>query len=157
MHALRMIWKRTRSLCRAVEETVPMCAWLSSFARPFIFLPAWSLIFLFKLCGGYAFASLGSASLHHSWTGWMPSWQCLQWELAGRCSHKSAARSVCGSSACNIGCDAAVERACVRVRFHIIRNARIENVGKSQSCMVSKLRIIWKQTVDRTRQLILMG
>ena len=25
----------------------------------------------------------------------------------------------------------------VRVRFHIIRNARIESVGKSQSCMVS--------------------
>ena len=39
----------------------------------------------------------------------------------------------------------------VRVRFHIIRNARIENVGKSQSCMVSKLRIIWKQTVASTR------
>ena len=37
--------------------------------------------------------------------------------------------------------------AALRVRFHIIRNARIENVGKSQSCMVSKLRIIWKQTV----------
>ena len=37
----------------------------------------------------------------------------------------------------------------LRVRFHIIRNARIENVGKSQSCMVSKLRIIWKQTVGR--------
>ena len=35
----------------------------------------------------------------------------------------------------------------IRVRFHIIRNARIENVGKSQSCMVSKLRMIWKQTV----------
>ena len=35
----------------------------------------------------------------------------------------------------------------LRVRFHIIRNALIENVGKSQSCMVSKLRIIWKQTV----------
>ena len=35
----------------------------------------------------------------------------------------------------------------LRVRFHIIRNARIENVGKSQSCMVSKLRLIWKQTV----------
>ena len=34
-----------------------------------------------------------------------------------------------------------------RVRFHIIRNARIESVCKSQSCMVSKLRIIWKQTV----------
>ena len=33
------------------------------------------------------------------------------------------------------------------VRFQIIRNARIEYVGKSQSCMVSKLRIIWKQTV----------
>ena len=32
-----------------------------------------------------------------------------------------------------------------QVRFHIIRNARIENVGKSQSCMVSKLRVIWKQ------------
>ena len=31
------------------------------------------------------------------------------------------------------------------VRFHIIRNARIENVGKSQSCMVSNLRMIWKQ------------
>ena len=35
----------------------------------------------------------------------------------------------------------------VRVRFHIIRYARIENVGKSQSCMFSKLWIIWKQTV----------
>ena len=35
----------------------------------------------------------------------------------------------------------------LRVRFHIIRNARIENVDKSQSCMVSKLRIIWKSTV----------
>ena len=35
----------------------------------------------------------------------------------------------------------------VRVRFQIIRNARIENLGKYQSCMVSKLRIIWKQTV----------
>ena len=33
------------------------------------------------------------------------------------------------------------------VRVHIIRHARIENVGKSQSCMVSKLPIIWKQTV----------
>ena len=31
----------------------------------------------------------------------------------------------------------------VRVRLHIIRNERIENVGKSQSCMVSKSRIIW--------------
>ena len=30
----------------------------------------------------------------------------------------------------------------VRVRFHIIRNARIEYVGIYQSCMVSKLRII---------------
>ena len=34
------------------------------------------------------------------------------------------------------------------MRFHIIRNALIENVGKYQSCMVSKLRIIWKQTVE---------
>ena len=35
------------------------------------------------------------------------------------------------------------------MRFHIIRNARIVNVGKSQSCMVSKSRIIWKQTTVR--------
>ena len=35
----------------------------------------------------------------------------------------------------------------LRVRFQIIRNARIENVGTYQSCMVSKSRIIWKQTV----------
>ena len=35
----------------------------------------------------------------------------------------------------------------LRVRFHIIRNACIETVGKSQSCMVSKVRMIWKQTV----------
>ena len=35
----------------------------------------------------------------------------------------------------------------LRVRFQIIRNARIDNVGESQTCMVSKLRIIWKQTV----------
>ena len=41
----------------------------------------------------------------------------------------------------------------LRVRFQIIRNACIENVGKSQSCMVSKLRIIWKQTVHRCRAL----
>ena len=38
-------------------------------------------------------------------------------------------------------CSQAFEQA----RFHIIRNARMENVGKSQSCMISKLRIIWKQ------------
>ena len=35
----------------------------------------------------------------------------------------------------------------IRVRFHIIGNARIENVGKYQSRTVSKLPIIWKQTV----------
>ena len=33
------------------------------------------------------------------------------------------------------------------MRLHIIRNERIENIGKSQSCMVSKLRMICKQTV----------
>ena len=33
------------------------------------------------------------------------------------------------------------------VRFHVIRNARISNVGESQSCMVSKLRMMWKQGV----------
>ena len=38
-------------------------------------------------------------------------------------------------------------REWLRVRFHIIRNARIDNVGKYQLCMVSKLPIIWKQTV----------
>ena len=31
------------------------------------------------------------------------------------------------------------------MRFHIIGNARIKNVGKYQSCMVSKLPVIWKQ------------
>eukprot|EP01048_Picozoa_sp_COSAG05_P014478 COSAG05_NODE_1644_length_4351_cov_343.181091_4_plen_155_part_00 len=30
--------------------------------------------------------------------------------------------------------------------FQIIGNERIKNVGKSQSCMVSKLPIIWKRT-----------
>ena len=40
------------------------------------------------------------------------------------------------------------------MRFHIIGNARIENVGKSQSCMVSKLPIIWKQTVVVTMLLL---
>ena len=37
------------------------------------------------------------------------------------------------------------------MRLKIIRSARIEKVGKSQSCMVSKLRIIWKQTVPTSR------
>ena len=37
----------------------------------------------------------------------------------------------------------------VRVRFQIIGNARKENAGKYQSCMVSKLPIIWKQTALR--------
>ena len=30
-----------------------------------------------------------------------------------------------------------------KVRFHVILVARIENVGKSQSCMVSKLPMLW--------------
>ena len=34
----------------------------------------------------------------------------------------------------------------LRVRFQIIGNERIKNVGKSQLCMVSKLPIIWKRT-----------
>ena len=42
----------------------------------------------------------------------------------------------------------------VRVRVHIIGNAHIENVGKYQSCMVSKVRIIWKQTVDESGELV---
>ena len=37
----------------------------------------------------------------------------------------------------------------IRVRFQIIGNALIENTGKYQSCMVSKLPIIRKQTVQR--------
>ena len=43
----------------------------------------------------------------------------------------------------------------IRVRFHIIRNYQIENVRKSQSCMVSKLRTIRKQTVRRRTRLCL--
>ena len=39
------------------------------------------------------------------------------------------------------------QRPVLRVRLHIIRNERIENVGISQSSMVSKLRIICKLTV----------
>ena len=46
-------------------------------------------------------------------------------------------------------CTGLVRTKLLRVRFHIIRNACIEYVGKYQSCMVSKLRIIWKQTVVR--------
>ena len=52
--------------------------------------------------------------------------------------------------ACYLG-SARTAIALLRVRFHIIRNVCIENVGKSQSCMVSKLRIIWKQTVLEVR------
>ena len=47
--------------------------------------------------------------------------------------HKSAVE------ACNV---------VLRVRLHIIRNERIEIVGKSQSCVISKLRITCKQIVD---------
>ena len=49
--------------------------------------------------------------------------------------------------------DAMASQQQVRVRFHIIGNTRIKNVGKYQSCMFSKLPIIWKQTVyiDRER------
>ena len=36
----------------------------------------------------------------------------------------------------------------VRVRLKIIRNELIKNVGKFQSCMVSKLRIIFKRIVQ---------
>ena len=41
----------------------------------------------------------------------------------------------------------------IRVRFHspIIRNARMENVGRSQSCMVSEVRILWKHAVQIVR------
>ena len=46
------------------------------------------------------------------------------------------------------------QAARVAVRFHIIRNARIENVGKYQSCMVSKLRITWKQTREAEEETV---
>ena len=36
----------------------------------------------------------------------------------------------------------------VRVRLKIVRNSRINSVGESESCMVYKLRIIPKRTVD---------
>ena len=39
--------------------------------------------------------------------------------------------------------------AVVRVRLNIIRNDLIKNVGKFQSCMFSKLRIIFKRIVVR--------
>ena len=51
---------------------------------------------------------------------------------------------------CDLPSDRGLRPPCIepRVRFQIIRNARLENVGKSQSCMVSKVRIIiWKPTV----------
>ena len=48
-------------------------------------------------------------------------------------------------------------RSKVRVRLHIIRNERIEDVGKSQSCIVSKLRSICKQTVEEVEGDISMG
>ena len=57
----------------------------------------------------------------------------------------------------DVECITAMEKR-LRVRFHIIRNGRIENVGKYQSCMFFKLRIIWKQTVllyDQQRDEIL--
>ena len=55
----------------------------------------------------------------------------------------------CGTGASDSGDDEArgADTNVLRVRLHIIRNERIENVVKSQSCMVSKLRIICKQTV----------
>ena len=41
-----------------------------------------------------------------------------------------------------------VEKAAM-VRFHTIGHARIENIGKSQSCMVSQSRMMWKQGASR--------
>ena len=55
----------------------------------------------------------------------------------------------CASSPCAHGSTCRESGTIIRVRVHIIRNARLENVGKSQSCMVSNLRIIWKQTVEQ--------
>ena len=40
----------------------------------------------------------------------------------------------------------------VRVRLKLIRNARIKTVGNYESCMVLKLRIIFKRTRSRSRR-----
>ena len=75
-----------------------------------------------------------------------PSWpaQTRKNDATSCIRQRKCARALVHSIGCSV-CIAIMPG--VRVRFHIIRNARIENVGKSQSCMVSKLRIIWKQTV----------
>ena len=44
-----------------------------------------------------------------------------------------------------------VVRYLCEVRFQIIGNVFIKNVGKSQSCMVSKLPIVWKQSICEVR------
>ena len=43
---------------------------------------------------------------------------------------------------------AEITRFIVRVRLKIIRNARIKNVGQSESCTVDKVPIIFKRTVQ---------
>ena len=52
--------------------------------------------------------------------------------------------SACFVITCDLGSEAAQQQLEVgdEVISYIIRNARIENVGKYQSCMISKLRII---------------
>ena len=65
-----------------------------------------------------------------------------------RCNTTRNTLSSSGRQDAGGGSDADGGEGGIRVRFHIIRNVRIENVGQSQPCMVSKLRIIWKQTVD---------
>ena len=69
----------------------------------------------------------------------------------GGCAQRRAAATAVAASVEPAVDDAeqAAGAGALRVRFHIIRNACIENVGKYQSCMVSKLRIIWKQTVAK--------
>ena len=85
--------------------------------------------------------------IHHA--GMMPAHELDR--LIGAASITTttmAGLGVSGKSSDN-GSDGRPQIDCtvVRVRLHIIRNGRIENVGKSQSCMVSKLRIICKRTV----------
>ena len=57
------------------------------------------------------------------------------------------------SNSSEIWLSSAMAHQSVRVRFHIIRHTRIKNVVKYQSCMLSTLQIIWKQTVALSRMM----
>ena len=72
-------------------------------------------------------------------TGLLPPWAPLPLVLPSPCHDEGSTAVLHPSSSSS---------SSLRVRFQIIGNTHIENVGKYQSCMVSKLPIMWKQTVD---------